>query len=140
MLTCFQAGTEMAADNYVYTACAEWQMKPGAQLVLMDRTGGADAIAVARNICQLSRRKAYVVAVGSCFALHMCLYPRQIVQKVCERSGRISIKGRVQCQEQLCQVLPACVSLTLQACQCVNIVYVVTLDAFATSKPLAPQI
>ena len=38
-------------------------MKQGAQLVLMDRTGGADAIAVARNICQLSRRKAYVVAV-----------------------------------------------------------------------------
>lgn len=69
MVTPRQGQTTTARPQFAFTESdctdsdTQWQMKQGAQLVLMDRTGGADAIAVARNICQLSRRKAYVVAV-----------------------------------------------------------------------------
>ncbi|KAL3142509.1 hypothetical protein ABBQ38_002832 [Trebouxia sp. C0009 RCD-2024] len=40
------------------------QVKRGTKLVLLDRTGGADAITLARNIRQVSRRKVYIVAGG----------------------------------------------------------------------------
>lgn len=40
------------------------QVKRGTRLVIMDQSGGAEAITIARNLRQLSRRKVYVLAGG----------------------------------------------------------------------------
>ena len=39
------------------------QVRRGTRLVIMDQSGGADAIAIARSVRGLARRKVYVVAV-----------------------------------------------------------------------------
>lgn len=39
------------------------QVSRGTKLVIMDQNGGADAIAIARSVRELARRKVYVVAV-----------------------------------------------------------------------------
>ena len=39
------------------------QVNRGTKLVIMDQSGGADAITIARSVRELSRRKVYVVAV-----------------------------------------------------------------------------
>lgn len=39
------------------------QVSRGTKLVIMDQSGGADAITIARSVRELSRRKVYVVAV-----------------------------------------------------------------------------
>ncbi len=39
------------------------QVRRGTRLVIMDQNGGADAIAIARSVRELARRKVYVVAV-----------------------------------------------------------------------------
>ena len=39
------------------------QVRRGTRLVIMDQNGGADAIAIARSVRGLARRKVYVVAV-----------------------------------------------------------------------------
>ncbi|DBB10659.1 TPA: hypothetical protein ACH3X3_007167 [Trebouxia sp. C0006] len=40
------------------------QVRRGTRLVIMDQNGGADAIAIARSVRELARRKVYVVAGG----------------------------------------------------------------------------
>ena len=41
------------------------QAKRGTRIVIMDKSGGADAISIARNLQNLSRRQAYVIAVSA---------------------------------------------------------------------------